>query len=339
MRDTIELIALILLLVAGHQALEDRPRSAAGLARSFLGWVAFFGGIIVLTYLPRVVVWLLYLLLAMGSYYLVTWLRDLAVETVVGRGLMDMPKPPALADLALDLMACPAGVETANGRGRAGRRERRQVRRLARAFGPEAVLRAAFRQASPVVGVPGDFEARVAAERSLAEGVARAALEPGADRIAAADRRFVAQALLVYDCADVERILKRWPESLGSRKRRSASASVLADEARRSPWCATIEALGLFSDPRPIKKPTEATELPARGLGAYLASLAFPPLGYAWAGMAARGALLAGAWIALLAYALITLAEDRPVGWVYLAVWGLFQLMGMFSVHDLRAGA
>ena len=312
-----------------------------------MSWLGFFAAIIVLTYLPSVVVWLWRGVLVFMAFYVLEWLWRQARLIVVGADLVALPRPRRLARLVTMLWADGPGMchgddgggqeespPVATDRATA-REDRRRVRGLTGEYGGEAVLQAALQQTQPAGAVPADIEDRVKGRRQASDALCERLAGTDGAELSEPDRRFVRQALLVYEAGPLEKLLKRDARALGSKARRRGTAKMLQAKAPRTPWVDALADLGLFVDrPAPAGKGAPA---PARRPGKMvLASVLFPAAAYAMAGQTARGALLGVTALVLLGYSLFALDQGRSVGWVFLAVWGLFHLLGMFSVYDLE---
>lgn len=230
-----------------------------------------------------------------------------------------------MADLVLDVL----DVEDR-------RAQRRQVKVLLRRYGPEAVLRAALQQEGPGSCLPEDLDQQAEANRELADRILGQAAKKSDRRLGRADRDFIADALLIYEQSSLAKLLSKDPEPLGTKALRRQTARMLDEQAARAPWIDVLIAAELYDETRPSGGEPDKSDLLRADPAVYAASLAFPPAGYALAGERGRGALLGFTSLVLLGYSIFTLLEARPVGWIFLAVWGLFQLLGMFSVHDLR---
>lgn len=329
MRDVIELLALMVLLVLGHHALDPRRRTAGDLLRAFGAWVAFFGAMSVLMFFPALVAWILRGAVALVVYYALRWAWDTGLNLFRGPSFVPRLKRSRVAAMAAEILA---GGGAAGGN---GREWRQGVARLARRFAAADLLRAAIGLegggAEGACALPGRAAAAAAETDRLVEETF--ALHGGtASRW---DRPFVAEALLVYDAGSVSKVLLRREPALGGKARRVAAAEWLEKEGRPAPWRETLEELGL----RPGSDRAQE-EPPCVGLGRRVAGVLCPPAGCAWAGMGRRALLLAATYAALLGYGGLSLLQGRSAGWIFLAVWGLLQVLGMFAVCDLfRDGA
>jgi len=344
MRDTIELIALILLLVAGYHALDGRHSTWRGAVRSFLAWACFFGGIIALSFFPRLVVIALHVALLFGVYYALRWVWDWGRDLVFGPPLVPRPKRRQAVNMILDQLAFGVPlidmVPTSDASDAGAHFDEETVaeaRRLLKTYGFEVVLRSAFQQERRGTELPEDFETRAQANRDAVEHLCRKIAKKHHVRVGRMDRRFVAGALLAYEEGSVDRVLRGLDKPLGTKGRRRRAAKALAEDAKRSPWIDLLIGANLFPADRAERQAAVKEKRPV-STAAYAFGIVFPPAAYAMTGEGARGALLAFTSLALLGYSIFALLESRSVGWVYLAVWGLFQLLGMFSAHDAWRG-
>ncbi|HRU04281.1 MAG TPA: hypothetical protein P5137_00740 [Candidatus Brocadiia bacterium] len=326
MRDLIELLALMALLVLGNHALDPRRRTAGDMLRAFGAWVVFFGTMSVLMFFPPLVVWILRAAVAVIVYYALKWVWDCALNLFRGPSLIPRLKRSQTSAMAAEALAN-GGEEDAR-----SRVWRRDVARLARRFCAadllRAVMKARGRGDAGASALPG-LAAEEAAETDRMAAECFRIHEGSPSRW---DRAFVAEALLVYDAASVSKVLSRREPALGGKARRLAAAEWLEKEGRPAPWTETLEELGLR--PASRREPAEGKR-PCASLTQRVAAVLCPPAACAWAGFKGRALLLAGVYVALLGYALVSLLQDRAGGWIFLAVWGLLQLLGMFAVSDL----
>lgn len=330
MRDTFELVFIIVLLVLSHYAIELHRGGGRDLAKSFFWWFLFFGGITALMFFPPVVVVVLWALVAAAIVYGVKYVVDWARGWGLGPRLLPELKPAALTDVALEIL-CKGDEPPPELAER-----RREVLRLAKSAGSAALLRAALEREGMREEGLGELADGVRAHedetRELGELVA---FERGA-RLRRGDANFLSEALTIYEPASLGKLLIRRGAGLGSKRARSDTAKRLAREGRRRPGSDALVALGMI-DPPPAK--AKAPEKPrARALqGRDYARMAFPPAAFLAAGRTGRAWLLGVSMVLLLLSAVLGFLEQRSVAWIFLAVWGLTQVLGMFAVYDLAA--
>ena len=332
MQDTIELVCLMILLVAGHHAIDERRHGALNAARSFVMWVLFFGVIIALMFFPVLVAWLLRAGAVFVAYYCVSWLVHRILSPFHGPHIVQPMKSKPAVNLTREILAA-LDDEGADALADALRRQPKRARGLARRYGSAVFFRAALSRLRDADLATLEAQATAFAEEAEAIHVDLAA-GSGATR-SRWDRAFVAEALLVYDAASVRKLMARAKAPLGGKGARRATAERLGAEAKRTPLAATLAAAGVYHDPDPRDRRRAKIERVRVAPAKLIQAMVFPPIIYIASGQGGRGLLLAATLAALLAYSIFAMAIGRTVGWIYLATWGLIQILAMFAVWDV----